>query len=1624
MADIGSLSFSVHLQDMTDADAARIKKKLENLSVNLNIDGNNIKVSNTDIIKKQLEDAVKSVNVSSVKVNVDAVKQQIEGATQNLVPQVKVTLLKDNLSTDIQSYLDTKSFNVKISITKTEANNALKNLGTVAVPVTLKVNKKVALEGLKQSLLNMTVPIGVRLKSSKDLAKDIQERMNNTSVKVGIDANRNVLRSNVAQALRGQTFKANLDLVVQKASVQQAIRQAFAQAGLNYNTSASDVRQNLIDTRNLRTDAYVKAQKALEDYRRAQIGSAQAANQQNSAMERVNRTAERQKGLMAGIREQVANMYALYRIGRFLDGVIRISGEFQQQHVALQTILGDAEKADVLFQRIKGLAVESPFKFGDLTKYAKQLAAFSIPYEEMFDTLKRFGDLSAGLGVEMGRIILAYGQVRSAEFLKGTELRQFTEAGIPLVTELAKRYTELEGTLVSVGDVYDRISKKEVPFTDVKAVLWDLTNEGGRFFEMQAALTDTLKGKLDKLIDSYEIFLADLGESNNEILGGTLDMLTGILSSWKDVENAIMGIVVAYGYYKAAVLAVAAVQKVNLTLETLQGVINLTRAMQGLTAVTKAQAVAQGILNAITSANPFVLLATAIGTLVGVSIAFSKEAETEAEAMTKLHASMQQANEEAEKTKSKANDLISVMKNEKNSIDVRNKAYDDLLEIYGLLFPNMTREQVLLMDEAKLRERVARAAREERKAKAKAEMDSYESQLLKAQSKRTELNFTPIKDRGYNWESKVKEADEFIASLTRLRDEARNIYNDIDKDDQEFAKLTKQRWYTESKKIAEESGLKSLIPTDKETDVWEYFDRIKQGMDDIKKRKDMLNPESGNYSTMLGNLDTELAAYEKIYYGVLGGKNEAAVKAAEEARKKREKQLQDEAKQNEKAGKEAAKAFADGVKSEMERITSQWDLYKQLFDLTGDMQFAASAFKTTHVFDDAAKEMLSEFKKSASNQGVDWDIDFDISDSSAKALYGDLFDSWKAIKDRIEKNGIDLKVNAANAINESKSFEQQIDEVDKKLQDTLKSIEAVYGKGTPKYEKASSEAIRKAEEEKTKIRFEEFKKSSDWVKVFDDLDRVSDTTLDNMISKIEEFARQAHLSEEVTKQLVEAMAKLRDETIERNPFKGFKEAWNRASYWRNYDVNAAYNKQFNDKTGKFEQKLSQEQVDNNLAEANDDLKDSALAVADKFQAVANAADLLSGLFENLGIDLGGISDIFGGAASGAQAGAGIAAAFGAAGPWGAIAGAAVGMLSSVFAMHDKALQKEIEASEAREKAIKNMAENLESLLERTMGSIYTISLDKDSATMLNELLNRGNYWKDTDILLGGNYYSEQTRQKAQEAIREDSYYDAQLAALMAQRDELQKQKQLEDEKKKTDKNKIADYEQQIREMEIAIEEFAADMAETLYGIDFKDWANQLAEALVDAWATGEDAVKAYNDTVNDILKNVGVSVITQKIIEESLKPTMDRFITQFAKDNGQITDESMAILSEMYDGASEAAKATGAYLEGLKKLGIDLSESSDSAKGGLSKGIQSVTEDTADLLASYLNATRQDVSVNRSLLERLIGEDVPKMNYIAEAQLRELSLIQSNTAKNVALVGEIRDLVNRVVDKGSNKLKV
>ena len=251
------------------------------------------------------------------------------------------------------------------------------------------------------------------------------------------------------------------------------------------------------------------------------------------------------------LRDQLQNIFSIYGAKQFLDNLIQIGGEFEKQKIALGALFGSKLKADTMYSKIQNLAVQSPFTFGELTNFTKQLASFGFEYKDIYDTTKRLADLSAGIGVDMGRVILAYGQVFTAKFLKGPELRQFTEAGIPLVQELANKYTKERGQQISAGDVYNMVSEKQVRFEDVKEIIDQYTSEGGKFYKMQEKLSDSVAGKWSNLKDSIEIAYSELETSNKGVLKGAISLLTKAIFNWKLYGNVIIGAVAAYGLLAA-----------------------------------------------------------------------------------------------------------------------------------------------------------------------------------------------------------------------------------------------------------------------------------------------------------------------------------------------------------------------------------------------------------------------------------------------------------------------------------------------------------------------------------------------------------------------------------------------------------------------------------------------------------------------------------------------------------------------------------------------------------------------------------------------------------------------------------------------------------------------------------------------------------------------------------------------------------------------------------------------------------------------------------------------------------------------------------------------------------------
>lgn len=275
------------------------------------------------------------------------------------------------------------------------------------------------------------------------------------------------------------------------------------------------------------------------------------------------REKQSQVGDVAGqLARKLALVFSISQIQGYIGKIVRVRGEFEKQNIALGSILQNKDQADKLFGQIQALAVKSPFTVMELSSYTKQLSAYQVKYEELYDTTKRLADVSAGLGVDMQRLILAFGQVKAANYLRGTEVRQFTEAGLNILGELAKKYSELEGKIVSVGEVQERVTKRMVSFEDVSDVFDRITKDGGLFYNMQEKLSESLAGQMSNLHDSIDIMLNDIGNANNGVLKFFINLVKTLIENWETFANILSGVSVALIGY--AIQAIGASRKTGL----------------------------------------------------------------------------------------------------------------------------------------------------------------------------------------------------------------------------------------------------------------------------------------------------------------------------------------------------------------------------------------------------------------------------------------------------------------------------------------------------------------------------------------------------------------------------------------------------------------------------------------------------------------------------------------------------------------------------------------------------------------------------------------------------------------------------------------------------------------------------------------------------------------------------------------------------------------------------------------------------------------------------------------------------------------------------------------------------
>jgi putative tape measure domain protein len=363
----------------------------------------------------------------------------------------------------------------------------------------------------------------------------------------------------------------------------------------------------------------------------------------------------------------------------FISQMVAVRSQFQQLEISFGTMLKSKEKANELMVQLTDLAAKTPFGLEEVSEGAKKLLAFQVPAEEVTETLRRMGDVASGLGVPMGQLIHVYGQVKAQGKLMTNDLYQFMNAGIPIIAELSKVVGKSE------TEIKDMVSAGKIGFTEIQAVIKNMTNEGGLFYNLMAEQSKSLGGQISNLKDNFDQMLNEIGKSSEGIVSGAIKGVSFLVENYETIGKLIAGLIVSYGTYRAALIATAAVQQVVAARTAGMTVAEMAH-YTWLVLVEKAQK----LLNLTMLANPYALAAAA---LVGLAVAlWSLKDSTDANAeATERHNQLrkEQANL-IDDEKNRISGLISTIQDETKSWDERNKAFLALKSSTGSVLDKYT----------------------------------------------------------------------------------------------------------------------------------------------------------------------------------------------------------------------------------------------------------------------------------------------------------------------------------------------------------------------------------------------------------------------------------------------------------------------------------------------------------------------------------------------------------------------------------------------------------------------------------------------------------------------------------------------------------------------------------------------------------------------------------------------------------------------------------------------------------------------------------------------------------------------------------------------------------------------
>lgn len=1205
------------------------------------------------------------------------------------------------------------------------------------------------------------------------------------------------------------------------------------------------------------------------------------------------------KSLMDSLKRTAAEIGGLVAIKKFGSDVIEATGKMQQLQVALSTILQDKSKADQLIAEIVQFAAKTPFNLDDVATGAKQLLAYGSSADNVVKELSMLGDVASGLQIPIGQLIYLYGTLRTQGRAMTVDIRQFAGRGIPIFEELAKVLG------VSKDQVGELVKEGKVGFKEVEQAFKNMTSEGGKFANLMENSAGTWPQRLSNIEDTLFQKMNEFGNKYKEVFEFGIATAEDLVESLDDVLSVMGGLIAAYGTYKAALITAAVAQKAVGFVESIR-LIGMYRKELGLATA------AQQAFNVASKSNVYVTLLAA---LVGIGTAvymFTKRTNEATVAQETLNSVNKKADEEFSKQAATVDRLSGVLKSETSSLGQKKKALSDLQAIIPSYNASLDEEGKLINNNTEA---------------IKAYLTQLEKQI---RMKTAEKELTELYEKKRTQEKRQKEA---IANYN----EAKSLYNSS---------------VTMTGSALQNRGVNTGVAVFSQNSA--INNQLKDNANKAKKELDSVNKELGETVSAITELEKEI---EKSSLSDKKEVTQSSISKEVENATKRINTLKQEI-ADLRSGKlqaEAGKTVESSIKAKEKELQSA---EKTLETLTGVRNKDVSRENATTL---AGGKLLDLERKQAlerAKEAVDLENQIEQARIDAMADGGDKILAQRELNNKKEMQAID------------QAKEEYIQKEIQRQKEIFDATEELKAKKNPKYKKRSFDSSTVTVNSSS---FDILKENTDKRQVQEDLNAQREamnaylaeygTYMQKRQAIIEQY--QDKINKATTEGEKLTLGKQRDRILS-----GIDEQANKTISAVSQlfgdmkdktlkdleDINVAGQKaleflksgQWDEQKGKelgitkenFEiwsndpekiKAISDALVNNR--KAADDLQPAYKKVADGIKDAFNAGNdskkleealariknglndimqvgsFLSDTFSSLGDAFGNdtFTDIADGinvamdAANSAMQGAQAGSAFG---PWGAAAGAAIGLVtslaSSIAKIHDKKNEKRIQE-------LQDQIEVLEKSYER-LGNSIEKAYSKDASNLINQQ----------------NKLLEQQKVLIQQQIRE------------------------EQDKKKTDNDRIKEWQQQIEAINNLIEENKEKAVDAIFGEDVKTAIEDFASAYAEAWSNGEDRAESAKDAVKNIMRQMVTESIKSAIQASGSMEKIRQKLQEFYADNVLSGWEQNYI----YNMAEELQKELDKQFGWADSLMKDDSKEQQSASGrGL--GTEMTHEDAGELSGRF-----------------------------------------------------------------------